>query len=125
MTQQVPLHEWIDNVIARGVARIGSALTTQLPFLATTGSTAPFIGLFGTVWGIYHALVAIGVAGQASIDKVAGPVGEALIMTAIGLAVAVPAVMGYNWLIRRNKAVTDVTRAFAGDLLNVLLAGKR
>jgi biopolymer transport protein ExbB len=83
MTQQVPLHEWIDNVIARGVARIASALQTQLPFLATTGSTAPFIGLFGTVWGIYHALVAIGVAGQASIDKVAGPVGEALIMTAI------------------------------------------
>jgi len=94
LTQQVPLHEWIDNVIARGVARIGSTLTTQLPFLATTGSTAPFIGLFGTVWGIYHALVSIGVAGQASIDKVAGPVGEALIMTAIGLAVAVPAVLG-------------------------------
>ncbi|RPI12522.1 MAG: MotA/TolQ/ExbB proton channel family protein, partial [Lysobacterales bacterium] len=86
LSQSVPLHEWIDNVIARGVARIGSALQTQLPFLATTGSTAPFIGLFGTVWGIYHALVAIGVAGQASIDKVAGPVGEALIMTAIGLA---------------------------------------
>ena len=82
LTQQVPLHEWIDNVLARATARIGSALSTQLPFLATTGSTAPFIGLFGTVWGIYHALVAIGVAGQASIDKVAGPVGEALIMTA-------------------------------------------
>jgi biopolymer transport protein ExbB len=77
------------------------------------------------VWGIYHALTAIGIAGQASIDKVAGPVGEALIMTAIGLAVAVPAVMGYNWLLRRNKNVMDATRAFAGDLHNVLIAGKR
>jgi biopolymer transport protein ExbB len=125
LTQQVPLHEWIDNVLARATARIGSALSTQLPFLATTGSTAPFIGLFGTVWGIYHALVAIGVAGQASIDKVAGPVGAALILTAIGLAVAVPAVMGYNWLVRRNKAVLDETLAFAGDLQNVLLSGKR
>jgi biopolymer transport protein ExbB len=89
------------------------------------GSTAPFVGLFGTVWGIYNALVKIGISGQASIDKVAGPVGEALIMTAIGLAVAVPAVMGYNWLIRRNKSVMDLTRAFAGDLHNVLIAGKR
>jgi biopolymer transport protein ExbB len=96
-----------------------------MAFLATVGSTAPFVGLFGTVWGIYNALVKIGISGQASIDKVAGPVGEALIMTAIGLAVAVPAVMGYNWLIRRNKNVMDTTRAFAGDLLNVLLAGKR
>jgi biopolymer transport protein ExbB len=124
MTQQVPLHEWIDNVIARGVQRIGSALTTQLPFLATTGSTAPFIGLFGTVWGIYHALVAIGVAGQASIDKVAGPVGEALIMTALGLAVAVPAVMGYNWLVRRNKTVMETVRTFGADIHGVLLGRK-
>ena len=93
--------------------------------LATVGSTAPFVGLFGTVWGIYNALVKIGISGQASIDKVAGPVGESLIMTAIGLAVAVPAVMGYNWLIRRNKQVLDQTKAFAGDLHNVLLSGKR
>jgi biopolymer transport protein ExbB len=84
-----------------------SRLQDGLAFLATVGSTAPFVGLFGTVWGIYHALTAIGISGQASIDKVAGPVGEALIMTAIGLAVAVPAVMGYNWLIRRNKAVME------------------
>jgi biopolymer transport protein ExbB len=125
MTQQVPLHEWIDNVIARGVARIGSALTTQLPFLATTGSTAPFIGLFGTVWGIYHALVAIGVAGQASIDKVAGPVGEALIMTAIGLAVAVPAVLGYNYLLGRNKQIMERVKLFAADLEQVLVSGSR
>jgi biopolymer transport protein ExbB len=125
MTQEVPLHEWIDNVIARGVARIGSALQTQLPFLATTGSTAPFIGLFGTVWGIYHALVAIGVAGQASIDKVAGPVGEALIMTAIGLAVAVPAVLGYNYLLGRNKLIMERVKLFANDLEQVIVSGSR
>ena len=125
MTQQVPLHEWIDNVIARGVARIGSALQTSLPFLATTGSTAPFIGLFGTVWGIYHALVAIGVAGQASIDKVAGPVGEALIMTAIGLAVAVPAVLGYNYLLGRNKLIMEKVKLFANDLEQVIVSGSR
>ena len=125
MTQQVPLHEWIDNVIARGVARIGSALTTQLPFLATTGSTAPFIGLFGTVWGIYHALVSIGVAGQASIDKVAGPVGEALIMTAVGLAVAVPAVLGYNYLLGRNKMIMEKVKLFASDLEQVIVSGSR
>jgi biopolymer transport protein ExbB len=125
MTQEVPLHEWIDNVIARGVARIGSALQTQLPFLATTGSTAPFIGLFGTVWGIYHALVAIGVAGQASIDKVAGPVGEALIMTAIGLAVAVPAVLGYNYLLGRNKMIMEKVKLFASDLEQVIVSGSR
>jgi len=93
-----------------------------LAFLATVGSTAPFVGLFGTVWGIYHALTAIGIAGQASIDKVAGPVGEALIMTAIGLAVAVPAVLGYNWLIRRNKAAMDRVRGFGADLHAVLLS---
>ena len=104
---------------------VQSRMQDGLAFLATVGSTAPFVGLFGTVWGIYHALTAIGIAGQASIDKVAGPVGEALIMTAIGLAVAVPAVMGYNWLIRRNKTVMERVRAFSGDVHNVLLAGKR
>ena len=82
------------------------------------------MGLFGTVWGIYHALTAIGIAGQASIDKVAGPVGEALIMTAIGLAVAVPAVMGYNWLVRRNKTAMETVRAFGSDLHAVLLGRK-
>ena len=125
LTQQVPLHEWIDNVLARAVARISSALSTQLPFLATTGSTAPFIGLFGTVWGIYHALVAIGVAGQASIDKVAGPVGEALIMTAIGLAVAVPAVLGYNFLLGRNKAIMERVKLVQSDLEQVIVSGSR
>jgi len=125
LTQQVPLHEWIDNVLARATARINSALSTQLPFLATTGSTAPFIGLFGTVWGIYHALVAIGVAGQASIDKVAGPVGEALIMTAIGLAVAVPAVLGYNFLLGRNKQIMERVKLFSSDLEQVIVSGSR
>jgi len=125
LTQQVPLHEWIDNVLARAVARIGNALSTQLPFLATTGSTSPFIGLFGTVWGIYHALVAIGVAGQASIDKVAGPVGEALIMTAMGLAVAVPAVLGYNFLLGRNKSILERVKLFQSDLEQVIVSGSR
>ena len=107
---------------------VQSRLQDGLAFLATVGSTAPFVGLFGTVWGIYHALIAIGVAGQASIDKVAGPVGEALIMTAIGLAVAVPAVLGYNWLLRRNKAILDQLRYFTNDLYAALLgagAGSR
>ena len=122
MTQQVPLHEWIDNVIARGVARIGSALTTQLPFLATTGSTAPFIGLFGTVIGILRALVKIGASGQASIDTVAGPVGEALIMTAIGLLVAVPAVLAFNWLQSRNKVIARDLSTFANDVLGSIMS---
>jgi biopolymer transport protein ExbB len=87
-----------------------------MTFLATVGSTAPFIGLFGTVVGIYRALIKIGAAGQASISAVAGPVGEALIMTALGLAVAVPAVLGYNWLVRRNKSVSESLGAFATDL---------
>jgi biopolymer transport protein ExbB len=87
------------------------------------GSTAPFIGLFGTVWGIYHALTAIGIAGQASIDKVAGPVGEALIMTALGLAVAVPAVLGYNWLVRRNRVAMEEVRRFGSGLQMTLLGG--
>ena len=125
MVESIDKHTWVTMSVDRAVGSIQSRLTDGLAFLATVGSTAPFVGLFGTVWGIYHALTAIGIAGQASIDKVAGPVGEALIMTAIGLAVAVPAVMGYNWLIRRNKSVMDRVKAFSGDLHNVLLAGKR
>jgi biopolymer transport protein ExbB len=125
MVEAIDKHTWITMSVDRAVGSIQSRLQDGLAFLATVGSTAPFVGLFGTVWGIYNALVKIGISGQASIDKVAGPVGEALIMTAIGLAVAVPAVMGYNWLIRRNKTVLDATKAFAGDLHNVLLSGKR
>ena len=118
---QVDLNTWVTMSIQRSSERVQSRLQDGLAFLATVGSTAPFIGLFGTVWGIYHALTAIGVAGQASIDKVAGPVGEALIMTAIGLAVAVPAVLGYNWLVRRNKVTLDAVRGFAADLHAVLM----
>ncbi|MBK9361109.1 MAG: MotA/TolQ/ExbB proton channel family protein [Rubrivivax sp.] len=125
MVESIDKHTWIGMSVDRAVGSVQGRLTDGLAFLATVGSTAPFVGLFGTVWGIYNALVKIGISGQASIDKVAGPVGEALIMTAIGLAVAVPAVMGYNWLIRRNKAVMDRVKAFSGDLHNVLIAGKR
>ncbi len=125
LASQIDLHTWVSMGIQRAVDAVTSRMQDGLAFLATVGSTAPFVGLFGTVWGIYHALTAIGISGQASIDKVAGPVGEALIMTAIGLAVAVPAVMGYNWLIRRNKNVMERVRSFAGDLHNVLIAGKR
>jgi len=125
LVDAIDKHTWIGMSIQRAVDNINSRLQDGLAFLATVGSTAPFVGLFGTVWGIYHALTAIGISGQASIDKVAGPVGEALIMTAFGLAVAVPAVMGYNWLIRRNKNVMERVRAFSGDIHNVLLAGRR
>src|SRR5213595_856653 len=123
LTEQIDLHTWISMSIQRAVENINSRLQDGLAFLATVGSTAPFVGLFGTVWGIMHALTSIGIAGQASIDKVAGPVGEALIMTAIGLAVAVPAVMGYNWLIRRNKTAMELVRGFSSDLHSVLLSG--
>jgi biopolymer transport protein ExbB len=125
LTDQIPLHEWISVSLQRSVDAAISRLQSGLSFLATTGSTAPFIGLFGTVWGILNALTAIGVAGQASIDKVAGPVGEALIMTAIGLAVAVPAVLGYNWLLRRNKTLSDHLRYFAADVHAYLVSGAR
>ena len=125
MTDTIDKHTWVAMSMQRATDSINSRLQDGLAFLATVGSTAPFVGLFGTVWGIYHALTAIGISGQASIDKVAGPVGEALIMTAFGLAVAVPAVMGYNWLIRRNKTAMDRVRAFSADLQNVILAGKR
>ena len=125
LLELIDLNSWVTMSIQRSMERVQSRLQDGLAFLATVGSTAPFVGLFGTVWGIYHALTAIGVAGQASIDKVAGPVGEALIMTAIGLAVAVPAVLGYNWLVRRNKAAMDDVRAFGNDLHSVLLASAK
>ncbi|MEO8383696.1 MAG: MotA/TolQ/ExbB proton channel family protein [Betaproteobacteria bacterium] len=118
----VDLNDWVTMSIQRASENVQNRTQDGLAFLATVGSTAPFVGLFGTVWGIYHALTAIGIAGQASIDKVAGPVGEALIMTAIGLAVAVPAVLAYNWLVRRNKVVMERIRAFSADLHSVLLS---
>ena len=122
--EHVALNDWVTMSIQRAIDRVQSRMQNGLAFLATVGSTAPFVGLFGTVWGIYHALTAIGVAGQASIDKVAGPVGEALIMTAIGLAVAVPAVLGYNWLVRRNKVTMESVRRFGADLHGVLMGAR-
>jgi biopolymer transport protein ExbB len=118
----VDLNTWVAQSIERAVGTVHGRTQEGLAVLATVGSTAPFVGLFGTVWGIYNALVRIGASGQASIDRVAGPVGEALIMTAIGLAVAVPAVLGYNWLVRRNRVAMDTVRAFGSDLHTVLLA---
>jgi len=117
----VDLNDWIAMSVGRAVERIQSSMQSGLSVLATVGSISPFVGLFGTVWGIYHALTAIGISGQASIDKVAGPVGEALIMTAIGLAVAVPAVLAYNWLVGRNKNAMSDVRAFGADLHAVIL----
>ena len=125
MQEAIDRHTWIGMGIQRAVESVQNRMQDGLAVLATVGSTAPFVGLFGTVWGILNALTAIGISGQASIDKVAGPVGESLLMTAIGLAVAVPAVMGYNWILRRNKSVMERVRTFSGDLHNVLLAGKR
>ncbi|MFG6449479.1 MotA/TolQ/ExbB proton channel family protein [Roseateles sp. BYS180W] len=125
LTENIDHNTWVTMNIERSVAEVNSRMQAGLGFLATVGSTSPFIGLFGTVWGILQALTSIGVAGQASIDKVAGPVGAALIMTAIGLAVAVPAVLGYNWLVNRNKAVMAEVRAFAGDLHGVLMGNRK
>jgi len=124
LTENIDHNSWVSMSVQRSIDDIQSRLQDGLAFLATVGSTAPFVGLFGTVWGIYHALTAIGIAGQASIDKVAGPVGEALIMTAIGLAVAVPAVLGYNWLVRRNKVTMEAVRRFGADLHGVLMGAR-
>ena len=120
LTDPVEAHDWLHGSLARSEAAINSKLGGGLAFLATVGATAPFIGLFGTVIGIYRALIKIGASGQASIDAVAGPVGEALIMTALGLAVAVPAVLSYNWLQRRNKSIAEDLSAFSNDVLGFL-----
>ena len=120
----VDFNTWVTMSIQRAIGNVQNRTQNGLALLATVGSTAPFVGLFGTVWGIYHALVSIGMSGQASIDKVAGPVGESLIMTAIGLAVAVPAVLGYNWLVRRNKLNMETVHAFGADLHAVLLGSQ-
>lgn len=120
-TSLVGLNDWIAMSLTRQLEDANSRLQSGIAFLASVGSTAPFVGLFGTVWGILQALISIGVAGQASIDKVAGPVGEALIMTALGLAAAVPAVLLYNYLVRRNKVINEKLRGFAGDLQTYLI----
>ncbi len=122
LTDPVEAHDWLHGSLARSEASINSKLGGGLAFLATVGATSPFIGLFGTVIGIYRALIKIGAAGQASIDAVAGPVGEALIMTALGLAVAVPAVLAYNFLQRRNKSIAEQLNGFTVDLLAHLVS---
>ena len=121
LSSQVQMADWLSQDIVRSVGNLAVRLQSGMSTLATVGSTAPFVGLFGTVWGIYNALIGIGMTGQASIDKVAGPVGEALIMTALGLAVAVPAVLGYNWLVRRNRVAMHTVKSFGSDLHTLLL----
>ena len=121
----VNMNDWVTMSVQRASENVGNRMQDGLAFLATVGSTSPFVGLFGTVRGILNALTAIGVAGQFSIDKVAGPVGEALVMTALGLAVAVPAVLSYNWLIRRNKVAMEKVKAFSADLHSVLMSAKK
>lgn len=123
LQDSIDLYSWVSMSLHRALDQIQGRLQSGLAFLGTVGSTAPFVGLFGTVWGIHHALSAISIAGQATLDKVAGPVGEALIMTAIGLATAVPAVLGYNFLVRRNKVVMDQARNFTADVQCVLIGG--
>jgi biopolymer transport protein ExbB len=117
--------EWVTRTLRNSIDESVARLQTGLAVLASVGSTAPFVGLFGTVWGIYHALLSISMAGQASIDKVAGPIGEALIMTALGLAVAIPAVLGYNALVRGNKSVIQRLNRFAHDLHAHFVTGAR
>lgn len=119
------MSEWVTRSLRNSIDDSLATMQSGLAVLASVGSTAPFVGLFGTVWGIYHALLAIGLNGQASIDKVAGPVGESLIMTALGLAVAIPAVLGYNALVRGNKSVSGKLNRFAHDLHAYFLTGAR
>ena len=124
LTDPIDQHDWMANSLARSQGSIGARLGEGLAFLATVGSTAPFIGLFGTVVGIYNALIKLGSAGGSpGIEQVAGPVGEALVMTALGLVVAVPAVLAYNWLVRRNKSITEDLAAFTNDLHGYLMSG--
>ncbi|MGH8255522.1 MAG: MotA/TolQ/ExbB proton channel family protein [Steroidobacteraceae bacterium] len=125
LTDRVDLHEWVTMGLQRAIDAVNNRISNGLSFLATVGSVAPFVGLFGTVIGILDALEAISIAGQASLTQVAGPVGEALIMTALGLFAAVPAVMGYNWLLRRNKVIQEELRNFASDLHAYLISGSR
>jgi len=125
VTSKIELADWVRSHIDRRTTMLQSSLQSGMVVLASVGATAPFVGLFGTVWGIYHALISISIAGQASLDKVAGPIGEALIMTALGLAVAVPAVLGFNGLLRGNKALMERANYFAHDVEAALVAGSR
>ncbi|MET0535858.1 MAG: MotA/TolQ/ExbB proton channel family protein [Steroidobacter sp.] len=125
LTEQVSLNDWISVALFRSIESVMSRLVTGMAILATTGSVSPFIGLLGTVWGILNALTRISLSGNPSLEQIAGPIGEALIMTAIGLFVAVPAVMGYNWLLRRNKALQEKMKHFAADVHSYLVGGAR
>lgn len=119
------LSDWVTRILRNTLDKISEKMSSGLAVLASIGSTAPFVGLFGTVWGIYHALIGLSTGGAASIDKVAGPIGEALIMTAFGLAVAIPAVLGYNALVRANKTMNNYLRHFAHDLHAYFITGAR
>ncbi len=125
MAEALSRHEFIDRALRSGVQREAARMESGLTLLASVGSTAPFVGLFGTVWGIYHALINIGQSGEATLDVVAGPVGEALIMTCIGLGVAIPSVLAYNYFVRSNKALNASFMAFAHDLLDYFATGNR
>jgi biopolymer transport protein ExbB len=125
VTSNIEAADWVRSHIDKRTTMLQSSLQSGMVVLASVGATAPFVGLFGTVWGIYHALISISIAGQASLDKVAGPIGEALIMTAMGLAVAVPAVLGFNGLLRGNRALMERANYFAHDVQAALLAGSR
>ena len=125
LAEQVSLNDWITVSLYRSIESVTNRLVSGLSVLATTGSVSPFVGLLGTVWGIYNAMQRISLSGQTSIEQIAGPIGEALIMTAIGLFVAVPAVIGYNWLLRRNKLLQEKMKRFAADLHTYLVGGKR
>ena len=123
--ESMDLSDWVTRSLRNTLDEFTAKLQSGLAILASVGSTAPFVGLFGTVWGIYHALLSIGMAGQATIDKVAGPIGESLIMTALGLAVAIPAVLGYNALVRGNKGILMKLNRFAHDLHAYFVTGAR
>lgn len=125
LTEQVSLNDWVAVSLHRSIESVGNRLATGMAILATTGSVSPFVGLLGTVWGILNALTRISLSGQPSLEQIAGPIGEALVMTAIGLFVAVPAVMGYNWLLRRNRALQEKMKLFAADVHSCLVGGAR
>ena len=125
VTSNIELADFVATSVQKRADMLQSSLQSGMVVLASVGATAPFVGLFGTVWGIYHALISISIAGQASLDKVAGPIGEALIMTAIGLAVAVPAVLGFNALTRGNKSLIERVSYFSHDVQAALVAGAR
>ena len=125
LTEQVALNDWISVSLFRSIDSVMTRLVAGMAILATTGSVSPFIGLLGTVWGILNALTRISLTGNPSLEQIAGPIGEALIMTAIGLFVAVPAVMGYNWLLRRNKAIQEKMKHFAADVHSCIVGGAR